>query len=124
MKKLITILVVSFCMFIGTASAAKPEWAGKGKQAKDAKQAQKEVRKQNKDKYGLAGDEHGKKHKNKDKDKDRDRGEHKRDDGDRGKHDEVRERLREKKAASEQKELEHISETGEEKRRKWWKFWE
>lgn len=69
----------------------------KGKQAKDAKEMHKEFRKQNeykKDKYD-------------------------RDDAERGKHDEVRERLREKKASSEQKELEHLSDTAQDKRKKW-----
>jgi ATP-dependent RNA helicase DDX46/PRP5 len=130
MKKLITILVASFCLFIGTASAEKPGWSGKGNQAKDNKAMHKELRKQeHKDKYGRDDDNgQGVKnkdmHRDKDRDRDRDRDAHMRDGDDRGKHDEVRERLREKKTTSEQKEQEHLSDTAQEKRKKWWKFWE
>jgi hypothetical protein len=107
MKKLITILVASFCLFIGTASAEKPGWAGKGKHDKETRQMQKELRKEQ---YQ--------------RDKELRKEQHKRDDHEKGKHDEVRERLREKKDASERKELEHLSDEAQEKRRKWWKFWE
>jgi hypothetical protein len=121
MKKLITIIIASLCLFIGTASADKPDKAGKGKHAKDAREMQKEISKQHKDKHERDDNEYGKKDKDKNKNKNKNKG----DDHDKpGKHDETMERLREKKVSSEQKEVEHLSDSAREKRKKWWKFWE
>ncbi|WP_126456041.1 hypothetical protein [Sulfuriflexus mobilis] len=124
MKNLLTIFVVGLCLFIGTAAAEKPDWAGKDEQAKDTMEV-------HKDKYDRDyDDKHAKEYKEKYREKYKEKYKEKNDRDDDGsrdkqdKHDEAIERQREKKSASEQKELDNISDSAGENRKKWWKFWE
>ena len=120
-KKVLTIAITCFsCLLLITsfAVADKPEWAGKGKGAKEERNSHK---KEIKNDDASDSEDSGRQKKDKLKK------EKKKEKVKKGETSKGLEKQKDKKSLQEQKELDKGSEKGQEsrqKRKKWWKFWE
>ena len=119
MMKYMILLILFIFLFVNIANAGKPEWAGKGKSAKE------EIKYQEKGKNGKHDDFDSENSYSAGKvklKKERDNKKVKKGEDPKG-----LEKQKEKKSLQEQKELNKGSEKGKEsrqKRKKWWKLWE